>query len=94
MVWGRICRGITTDRHGFESGSGIIAAALEHNLFFALIELVIIVAVARIAGQLARKAGQPHGVGVWRQFLKVSYSGSGRAGSSVGAAPVASRVRG
>jgi Kef-type K+ transport system membrane component KefB len=37
--------------------------ALEHNLFFVLIQLVIIVLVARIAGQLARNVGQPRAVG-------------------------------
>jgi len=47
--------------------SGAAAAssvhALEHTLFFVLLQLVIIVVVARIAGQLARKFGQPRAVG-------------------------------
>jgi Kef-type K+ transport system membrane component KefB len=37
--------------------------ALEHTLFFVLIQLVIIVVVARIAGQVSRNFGQPRAVG-------------------------------
>ena len=37
--------------------------ALEHQLFFVLLQLLIIVIVARIAGRLARKFGQPRAVG-------------------------------
>jgi Kef-type K+ transport system membrane component KefB len=37
--------------------------ALEHTLFFVLIQLVIIILVARVAGQAARHFGQPRAVG-------------------------------
>ncbi|WEF31558.1 cation:proton antiporter [Pseudoduganella chitinolytica] len=37
--------------------------ALEHTLFFVLIQLVIIILVARLAGQAARRFGQPRAVG-------------------------------
>lgn len=47
------------------SGAAAVSSvhALEHTLFFVLIQLVIIVIVARIAGQVSRNFGQPRAVG-------------------------------
>lgn len=37
--------------------------AVEQALFFVLLQLIVIIAVARVAGELARRAGQPRAVG-------------------------------